>query len=152
MADIVTMPSSVITMFQQGAFVINISGRPWHSVAVDEAHEMLVNKDCKTSIVRPSPDYINRVAQYIPYRAKCIQNMKLQLFPDMDRKADEIQSAFSCKPADRKYKLNEQAQMQRIQTSGLFEISNDDSSRGLFNPFTKKVATSQQHDLANFAQ
>ena len=34
-------------MFQQGAFVVSITGLTWHSVAIDEAHEMLTNKTCK---------------------------------------------------------------------------------------------------------
>ena len=49
-------------MFKQGGFVVSIGERPWHSVGIDESHEMLINKDCKTSVVRPLPDYINRIA------------------------------------------------------------------------------------------
>jgi len=79
--DVLTMPAPIITMFQQGAFVVSICGRPWHSVAIDESHEMLINKDCKTSIVRPLPDYINRIARYIPYRTKSVKNLQQQLFP-----------------------------------------------------------------------
>lgn len=54
--DIATMPAPIIAMFRQGAFVVNVTGRPWHSVAIDESHEMLINKDCKTSIIHPIPD------------------------------------------------------------------------------------------------
>ena len=50
--------------------MISLTGRPWHSVALDEAHEMKINKECETSIVHPTADYINRVAGYIPYRAQ----------------------------------------------------------------------------------
>ncbi len=35
----------------QGAFVVNITGRAWHSVGIDESREMLINKSCKTAIV-----------------------------------------------------------------------------------------------------
>ena len=48
------MPAPVITMFQQ---VVSISGRSWDSVAIDKCHEMLINKHCKTSIVKPLPYY-----------------------------------------------------------------------------------------------
>ena len=58
----------------EGGFVVSLSGRPRHSVALDEAHEMKINKECKTSIVRPSRDYISRVASYLPFRAKCNEN------------------------------------------------------------------------------
>ena len=40
--DVLTMPAPIITMFQQGTFVVSISGRLWHSVAIDKCHEMLI--------------------------------------------------------------------------------------------------------------
>ena len=43
-ADVLCMNPTVLAMLQQGAFVVNISGRSWHSVAIDEAHEMLINR------------------------------------------------------------------------------------------------------------
>ena len=52
-------------MLSQGAFVVNICGREWHSVAIDEAHEMLINKQVKMSVVKPSEDFISRIATYI---------------------------------------------------------------------------------------
>ena len=59
LADLETFPDEVLTIFREGGFVASLSGRPWHSVALDEAHEMKINKECKTSIVTPSRDYIN---------------------------------------------------------------------------------------------
>ena len=38
--DVLVMPAPVRTMFQQGAFVVSVSGRPWHSVGIDESHEI----------------------------------------------------------------------------------------------------------------
>ena len=37
------MPPNVLAMFQQGASVVSIRGREWHSVGLDEALEMLIN-------------------------------------------------------------------------------------------------------------
>ena len=44
--DVLKIPESVLTMLLQGAlnFVVSISGRPWHSVGIDEGHEVLINK------------------------------------------------------------------------------------------------------------
>ena len=49
-ADVLTMPPNILAMFQQGAFVVSIRGREWHSVGLDEAHEMLINKQCTSTI------------------------------------------------------------------------------------------------------
>ena len=54
-----------------GAFVVRTTERDWHSVGVDVAHEMLINKSCKTSVIHPSRDYIGRIANYLPYRTIC---------------------------------------------------------------------------------
>ena len=75
LTNLLQMPNSIIGMFKQGAFVVNIKGRPWHAVAIDEAHEMLINKACKTAIVKPNPDYIKRLTTYLPYRSRSIQNI-----------------------------------------------------------------------------
>ncbi len=52
-----------------------------HAVALDEAHEMLVNKDIKTSVVRPSREYLNRIMYYYPVRAKVCKQLKEQISP-----------------------------------------------------------------------
>lgn len=42
-----------------------------HSVGLDEAHEMCINKESKTSITRPTKDNMDR--------SKAIKNLKEQL-------------------------------------------------------------------------
>lgn len=73
LADVLCMPSSIVSAFEHGAFVVSISGKSWHSVAIDEAHEMLINKQCKTAITRPTPDYIHRLVHYLPYRTRALE-------------------------------------------------------------------------------
>ena len=81
LTDILTMPKSILTKFEQGAFVVSISGRDWHSVGLDKAHEMLINKGCKTSLTKPTPEQTNRMAKYLPYRSKMLENIRSQLIP-----------------------------------------------------------------------
>ena len=150
LADMLTMPDSVLAMFQQGAFVVSVTGRTWHSVAIDEGHEMLINKSCKMSIVRPSPDHINRIAHYLPYRTKVLENLCNILFPEEKRKQhDHESSPLSKKPDDIKREHNICCQIHAVNVSGMLEhVTND---RGLINSFTKKAATPQQScDLLSF--
>lgn len=67
-------------MFSQGAFVLNITGREWHSVAIDEGHKMLINKECINAVVKPFEDYMKRMATYLTYRTRTLHNFKAELF------------------------------------------------------------------------
>jgi len=129
--DVLTMPAPIITMFQQGTFGVSICGRPWHSVAIDESHEMLINKDCKASIVRPLPDYINRIAPYIPYRTKSVKNLQQQLFPCKKEKQTVINSPFSSAPNDIKCEQNIRAVIKAMETSNIF--NHQGTNRSLIN-------------------
>ena len=79
--DLLTIPE-VLSHLKKGEFTVSIRGRAGHSVGIDEAHEMCINKDCKEYITRPSADYINRTAIFLPVRAKAIKNMEKQVFSD----------------------------------------------------------------------
>ena len=128
---------------------MNILGKPWHSVAIDESHQMLINKDCKTSVVRPLPDYINRLAHFIPYRSKAVNNFQSQLFPTKKDQQKAINSSLPSNPNYVKCEENKQTQIRTIETSKL--LISADTNRGLINPFTNKEATvGQHHDLLNF--
>ena len=110
---------------------------------------MLINKACKTSIVRPTQDYINRIAHYIPYRTKTLDNIKLNFFPQSKHSQKPIESPFSSCPNDKKHEQNVQVEMDLIKAKALFAL--DTTNRGLINPFTDKIATPQQsNDLLSF--
>ena len=55
--DLLTMPQEIMEHLRKGGYSVSILGRPGHSVGIDEAHEMCVNKDCKEFITKPSCDY-----------------------------------------------------------------------------------------------
>ena len=65
------MPEEVVKNFESGAFICNVTDRSVHSLALDEAHEMLVNKDFKTTVVRLTKEYMDwiiRIIHYYPVR------------------------------------------------------------------------------------
>ena len=147
-ADVLSMPPNILAMFNQGAFVVTICGREWHSVGIDEAHEMLINKQCKTSIVKPTPDYINRLAKYLPYRSKALETFRHQLHLKDKNSYEAITSPFSCAPQDRKFEENVREEVKCITAHSVFALQAN--NRGLINPFNGKKATpDQSHDLLN---
>ena len=148
LADVLIMPPNILAMFQQGAFVVSIRGREWHSVGLDEAHEMLINKECKTTMVKPTPDYINRLVKYLPYRSKAFETFRQQLGLEDKHNYEAITSPFSHAPQDQKFEENVREQVKCIAVHSVFAVQ--DKNRGLINPFSGKKATPEQsHDLLN---
>ena len=78
-ADIHCLPKSILHHFQMGGFVVNLTGKPFLSVAFDESHEILINKNIKAAISRVEPDYIQRICPYLPIRAKIIKKLMSQM-------------------------------------------------------------------------
>ena len=52
--DLQTLPAAILHYFRDGAFVCSILGSHMHSISLDEAHEMLINKGIKAAVVRPT--------------------------------------------------------------------------------------------------
>ena len=151
-AEIQIMPEPILNMFKYGAFVVSLSGRPWHSVSIDEAHEMGINKEVKASLHIPTPDKINRMAQYLTYRSAMLQNFKSQLFPQKPNKTTTIYPQFSNDRDHYKSEHNVRTQMYHIISNSLFRVVEEDRGN-LSNLFTNQAATNEQeHDLLKFRE
>ena len=114
-SDILNLSDSIILMLSQGAFVVNICGRECHSVTIDEAHEMLINKQVKMSVVKPSEDFISRIAAYITYRTKAHENLKDALFPHHNKPPERVTSILFIKPSDKLFEMNIHTQLQALE-------------------------------------
>ena len=57
LADLKQYPVNVLQCLEAGAFTVSTTGRKFHSVAFDEAHEMCINKDMKSAVIHPSDEY-----------------------------------------------------------------------------------------------
>ncbi len=91
--DMLNMPSDLLRYFEAGVFVLSVTCNISHSVALDECHEMLINKHVKQALVRPSKDHINRIAKYIPVRMTILENLKAQILP---KKLKTLQAFLLC--------------------------------------------------------
>ena len=136
-------------MFSQGAFVVNISGREWHSVGIDEAHEMLINKQCKMAVVKPSGDFINRTASCLLHQTITLQHLKKELFPHAEDRKGTTKSLYSIKALDKKIETNIQSQISALSKASFLDTGG--KNRGLINPFTgEKAENLKYHHLLNF--
>ena len=94
-AEILCLPENIRHCLEKGGFVCNIGGTKMHGVALDEAHEMLVNKDIKISVIRPSRE-LNHIMFYITVRAKVCKQLKEQICPPS--RPDSKVSIFDATP------------------------------------------------------
>ena len=144
--DMLTIPKEVLSNLQQGGFTVSILGRPCHSIAIDEAHEMCINRECKEFVTRPSADYINRTALFLPIRAKAMKNAEKELFPERKNEIiKEITTIHSTESESKKLEGNIRSMLQKLGTSTL---SSGSALHHLFNP--KTLSSEQIQDLLNF--
>lgn len=72
LASLHEFPASILTYFEKGAFAVNISGRVGCCVALDEAHEMLINKEVKMAMNSCKLESLSRMVHYLSYRSKVL--------------------------------------------------------------------------------
>ena len=148
LSDLLVMPKEILEHLQSGKFVASLSGRPGHSVAIDEAHEMKINKDLKTAIVRPSTEIMNRLSLYLGHRTKMIDNLKRQLTKNQPTSKPNNTSLQTTKKPDLKSVDNIRSMLAKVQSGVLLPPTS--TTKVLRNSFINKEGTPEQrHDLLN---
>jgi len=145
--DLLTLPKPLLEHLQQGCFSVRLTPSEWHGVALDEYHEMKINKDAKLAVVHPSVHKMEHLSNHLPFRAACINNLTEQLFPEMKERTTK----FSHRPTskDIKAETNIQRMLDAIAAHGMFH--SECENEGLWNFLESKQANSEQtHDLLQF--
>ena len=151
LADLKQYPASVLECLEAGGFTVSITGRRWHSVAFDEAHEMCINKDLKTAITRPSQGYLQKTSLFFNYRIKAFKNLIQELFPEKFEELINPNTITDSTPHVQHCEENVQKMCALIMTNKLVSIQEE--NRGLLNVFTGYVATPEQTtDMLSFRQ
>ena len=79
LADLLCFPPQVLYHLQKGAMSVHLTKSNGRAVALDEAHEMKINRDAKFAVIRPSEELMERISNFLPFCAQCINNLKLHL-------------------------------------------------------------------------
>ena len=152
LSDLLIMPTDILAKLKAGCFAASITGRPWHSAAIDEAHKMMINKDLKSAVVRPSKENMNRTSMYLGHRMKLLHNLQDQVSQGLEKdQVDDVSSIYTASKTTIKSLQNIRAMMNKIQEGELLPLSSNLGT--LRNSFIGKKANSEQReDLLNFRQ
>ena len=119
-----------------------------HSVALDEAHEMLINKDIKTAVVRPTKEYLDRILYYFPVRSQALKQLKREVFLDNSHDSYSTISLFDLTPSARQVEENIITIKSKLNETAI--LSSEPVDHGLKSLSGKHATPEQAKDLLNF--
>ncbi|XP_066282530.1 uncharacterized protein [Branchiostoma lanceolatum] len=143
-ADINIFPKSILSVLQKGGFVSSLKGTAFSDVALDECHEMTINKDLKDAISNPDPNRINQLALFLPFRAEILRNVKSQIVENSHSLQKDLSKSaiFVEEQCIVKY-------FSKCQEVGIFHDCPE--HKDLFQVFTgEKISEQQSSDLISF--
>lgn len=144
--DLALLPDYLTEQFKQGGFSIRLTKSDWCGIGLDECHEMKINKDAKMAVIRPTKEKMIFIANHLPFRAHCINNLKTQILPNT---ATKTTNCYTVTTRDRATEENVKTMLHCLQSHGLYESHT--TNQGLWNVFEKKEATPEQaSDLLEF--
>ena len=153
LADCAKMPDTIIRNFSKGGFTLSITGRNWHSVSFDKGHEILINKDLKTAIVRPNAEYMSRLSLYFTHRMKALKILRLIVDDQKSHKhmntEEERKSKSLVDNSTTAKKRNENVnKMREVIKSSLLLQKDTPDNKTLQNSFTGETATPEQREIS----
>ena len=138
LADLLCMAACVLQHFQEGGFTVALTKTPCSSIAINEAHETKINKDCKMAITCPTDDNMHYLGKFFTFRSEMQNSLKQMLTSDGQSPHNEF-SPFARSSASRKTEDNIDAMLTVISESGVFDQI--DHIRGLSKCFAGTKAS-----------
>ena len=143
---IYALPDFIREHFERGAFVCSVKGNNFSDVGFDEAHEMLINKDCKMALTHSLPKDMNKLATTIQHQSKLLSHFEEEMGIVISTKYQHglgmsvIKSEFN----------NVKAYYDTLKNTNIFSHM---QATNLFQLFTDMPATPvQQKSLMNYRQ
>ena len=151
-ADIESFPSEVLQCLRNGGFTVSMSGRRRCTIALDEAHEMCINKDLKAAVTHPTKSNLQKQNIIFNYHIKAHKNIIHELFPERKSNQPPSNAILDSTPQIYQSKGNVKQMCSLVRTNNLLTIT-PSHNRGILNVFSGEKATLEQEtDMLNFHQ
>ena len=74
--DTYTFPKEIIDRFKNGEWTVSCTGKPFHNLALDEAHETEINLNLKQLTSRPSTFKTVKLADFMAYLTPVVEGFR----------------------------------------------------------------------------
>ena len=139
--QLLAFPKFVLKHFEEGCFSVRLRAFEWNGIAIDECHEMKINKEAKMAVVHPSKSKMDFISNYLSFCLEILRNLEVEIFPEHSKWK---KVGYSISSEDKKSATNV-AQMVKVIddkfTGMLFE---KDMNEELWNVFENIKATPEQ--------
>ena len=102
--DTLTFPDDVLAWFVGGEWTASVKGKPHHNLALDEAHECLINLRLKTITSRPSHFRTVEMSNFMSYLDTVVRGIEGQLYSQKEHEPVQQRKRYACQRAN---KINE---------------------------------------------
>ena len=104
MRDSMRLPPAVLSAFLKGEWTVSVTGKPYHSQAMDEAHESMINKSTKDLTTRPTLYRLIELENFSAVLTKVWNGLKRTAFKFSKKKRSmkKLQQRSICVPSLRK--------------------------------------------------
>ena len=79
-ASTYTYPEDITHNFAHGQWTVSVKGKPFHNIALDEAHESIINRKLKQITTRPSHFRMVEMADFMAYLDKMMTGFEEYIF------------------------------------------------------------------------
>ena len=75
-----TYPKEMVDIFKRGQWTVSVKGRPFHNLALDEAHECIINRKLKQITTRPSHFRMVDLSDFMAYLDQVVSGLEACVF------------------------------------------------------------------------
>ena len=142
LADTYTYPDEVLKQFQKGQWTVSAKGRPYHNLALDEAHECIINRKLKQITTRPSYFRMVELSDFMSYLDSVVSGLDSHVFKYY-RPSNQVKNS-TCIRANLIYDF--------IKTKGVFCSTGNKTLCNIFVDSPPQLAVANVQDLLQISK